>query len=121
MHIPRSRIPELNRPILKQLLRRAPKFLNLTANEIELSIFAEDDELIDFEPVARRDRHKQRLRDSVSGAATHRRRGRSRSHDVLDAVEISLEKWRVLQIDTHDDSLSGCFFPAMCYRSSETR
>ncbi|KAL5527519.1 hypothetical protein ACEPAG_6320 [Sanghuangporus baumii] len=107
VHIPRSRVPELTRPILKQLLRKGPKFLNLTANEIELSIFAEDDELIDFEPVARRDRQKQRLRDTASGMPALRRRRRSHSYEALDAVEISLEKWRVLQIDSHDDSLSN--------------
>ncbi|KAL5487912.1 hypothetical protein ACEPAI_6020 [Sanghuangporus weigelae] len=107
VHIPRSRVPELNRPILKQLLRKGPKFLNLTANEIELSIFTEEDELMDFEPVARRDRQKQRLRDTASGVPAHRRRRRSHSYEAVDALEISLEKWRVLQIDSHDDSLSN--------------
>lgn len=113
VHIPRSRLTELNRPILKQLLRKSPKFLNLTANEIELSIFAEDDELSDFEPIARRDRQK-RLRDSVSASGRHRRRRPSNSHDVLESVEISFEKWNVLQIDFHDDNLSMC--PSFCRR-----
>lgn len=120
VHIPRSRLTELNRPVLKQLLRKSPKFLNLTANEIELSIFAEDDELADFEPIARRDRQKQRLRDradSVSAPAGHRRRRPSHSVDVQDPVEISIERWRVLQIDSHDDSLSTCSIPRVLGRA----
>ncbi|KAH8118476.1 hypothetical protein DFH11DRAFT_1567513 [Phellopilus nigrolimitatus] len=108
VHIPRSRLTELSRPILKQLLRKSPKFLNLTANEIELSIFAEDAELDDFEPIARKDRQKQRLRDkSDSKSSWSRRKRLSRPNDSSQSVEISFEKWRVLQIDSHEDSLSN--------------
>ncbi|EJD01303.1 uncharacterized protein FOMMEDRAFT_21720 [Fomitiporia mediterranea MF3/22] len=109
VHIPRSRLVELNRPILKQLLRKNPKFLNLTANEIELSIFAEEDELSDFEPIARKDRQKQRLldrADSASSSASRRRKRSTRLLDVPEPVEISFERWKVLQIDSHDDSHS---------------
>ena len=48
VHIPRECLAELNRPIVKQLLRKNPQFLNLTANELELSLFVEDDALHEF-------------------------------------------------------------------------
>ncbi|THH12357.1 hypothetical protein EW145_g70 [Phellinidium pouzarii] len=114
VHIPRSRLAELSRPILKQLLRKSPKFLNLTANEIELSIFAEDDELEDFEPIAREDRRRQkRMQKVASKALAVCRRSRNRtseSYETFQSVEISFEKWRVLQIDSHEDSLNQFLF-----------
>ncbi|KAI5124750.1 hypothetical protein M0805_005384 [Coniferiporia weirii] len=109
VHIPRSRLTELTRPILKQLLRKSPRFLNLTANEIELSIFAEEDELDDFEPIARRDRQRQRLGQTAVDYETsaHRSKRTPQSCGAIQPVEISVEKWRVLQIDSHEDSLSN--------------
>lgn len=107
VHIPRSRVADLNRPILKQLLRRSPKFLNLTANELELSIFVENDALGEFEVVARKDRQKLRCRElAATGAASRRRRREAKLNLTLQPVEISLDKWRVLQIDSHEDALS---------------
>jgi hypothetical protein len=107
VHIPRFRLDQLSRPVLKQLLRKNPKFLSLTANALELSIFAEDDELDDFEPLARRDRHKLQKYSSIPGPSTsdEQRRRRS-SHIGSGTVEMSPDKWRVLQIDSHNDSLS---------------
>ena len=60
VHIPRSRLPHLSHPVLKQILQPSPSFLNITCNEIELSVFAEDHILEDFEPIARKDRQRQR-------------------------------------------------------------
>lgn len=76
VHIPRSRLPFLTNPILRQLLQPNPTFLNITCNEIELSIFAEHCDN-DFSNVP------------LSPGE--------------DQVEISDQKWNVLQIDTHSD------------------
>lgn len=104
VHIPRPRIAELSRPILKQILRKQPTFLNLTANEIELSIFAEDESVGDFEPIARRDRQRQRVRAEARAGSVHGHRTKRAVN--TQPVEISFEKWKVLQIDAHEDSLS---------------
>ncbi|KIJ69959.1 hypothetical protein HYDPIDRAFT_104631 [Hydnomerulius pinastri MD-312] len=101
VHIPRSRLPQLSHPILRQILQPNPTFLNVTCNEIELSLFAEHHVLEDFESIARRDRQRQRSR---SGS------GSSRKRTVLsddDRVEMSYEKWNVLQIDSHSDQLDN--------------
>lgn len=55
--------------------------------------------LKDFEPIARRDRYKQRSR---SGSGSGRKRSGS---DDQELVEISCEKWSVLQIDSHSDQI----------------
>ncbi|TEB35731.1 hypothetical protein FA13DRAFT_1728581 [Coprinellus micaceus] len=81
IHIPRTRLPALTTAIIRQLLLPQPQFLNITANDIELSIFAEEHVLHDFLPIARRDRHQRRHH----------------------ALEVSYEKWSVLQIDSHSD------------------
>ena len=104
VHIPRSRMNELTRPILKQLLRKNPKFLSLTANELELSIFAEDGELDDFVPIARRDRNRIRQGANSAASVPSGRRKRRSSFPEASALEMSLENWKVLQIDSHDDS-----------------
>ncbi|KAH7916275.1 hypothetical protein BJ138DRAFT_996108 [Hygrophoropsis aurantiaca] len=101
VHIPRSRLAQLSHPILRQILQPNPTFLNITCNEIELSIFAEHHMLVDFEPIARRDRHKQRSR---SGSGSSRKRG---SDCATEPVEVSCERWNVLQIDSHSDQLDN--------------
>ncbi|KAF8969424.1 hypothetical protein BDZ97DRAFT_1795567 [Flammula alnicola] len=101
VHIPRSRLDSLSHPILRQLLHPNPAFLNITCNEIELSIFAEHHILQDFEPVARKDRHRQRSR-SGSGSS---KKSTSHSAPPYEPVEISYEKWSVLQIDSHSDQI----------------
>lgn len=78
-----------------------PIFINVTCNEIELSLFAESHMLQDFEPIARRDRQRQRSR-SGSASSNTRRTLTALSQDHL---EISYEKWNVLQIDSHSDQL----------------
>ncbi|TDL29810.1 hypothetical protein BD410DRAFT_798298 [Rickenella mellea] len=109
VHIPRPRVPELSRPILKQILHNNHCFLNLTCNQIELSIFAENELLSEFEPYAWKDRQKQRQRERARSTSSlpggHRRR-QSAAHSHLLPVEKSMERWRVLQIDSHEDSLS---------------
>ncbi|KAF8897818.1 hypothetical protein BD779DRAFT_1492598 [Infundibulicybe gibba] len=97
VHIPRSRLAQLSHPVLRQILQPDPTFLNITCNEIELSIFAEESLLKDFEPLALRDQQSR----SGSGAD-----GRV----VVDEswlIEISQEKWSVLQIDSHSDQLDS--------------
>lgn len=91
VHIPRSRLPQLSHPILNQILLPTPTFLNITCNELELSIFAEQAALQDFEAIARKDRRKMKL----------------------DPVEITFERWSVLQIDSHNDTMSTHFFLAL--------
>ncbi|KAF8914206.1 hypothetical protein CPB84DRAFT_1840939 [Gymnopilus junonius] len=99
LHIPRSRLESLSHPIIRQLLHPNPSFLTITCNEIELSVFAEHHLLQDFESIARKDRHRQRSR---SGSASSRK-GVSQSVASYEPVEISYEKWSVLQIDSHSD------------------
>ena len=109
VHIPRSRLTQLSHPILRQILQPNPTFLNITCNEVELSLLAEETILEDFEPIARRDRYKQRSR---AGSASSRR---SSGENDLEPVEVSYEKWRVLQIDSHSDQL-GMFDSALILR-----
>ncbi|VDB90180.1 unnamed protein product [Peniophora sp. CBMAI 1063] len=95
VHIPRSRLLSLVHPVIKQLLVPRPTFLNLTCNEIELSIFAENDAVREFESIARRDRQRHRSRSGSTSSRTH--------PDAFpeDAIEVSYDQWRVLQIDSH--------------------
>ncbi|GLB34047.1 putative ACT domain containing protein [Lyophyllum shimeji] len=102
VHIPRSRLHQLSHPVLKQILLPNPTFLNITCNELELSLFADEAVLADFEPIARKDRHRQR---SVSNASSGRPPG-PRSRDI-EPVEVSYERWSVLQVDSHSDQLDN--------------
>jgi hypothetical protein len=98
VHIPRSRLPKLSHHVLQQILQPTPKFLNVTANELELSILAEHHLLpgSELDEIARRDKRR------------HRRRSRSDSNplrstrlSIEDSVEVSYDRWSVLQIDSH--------------------
>jgi hypothetical protein len=102
VHIPRSRLSQLSHPILRQILQPNPSFLNVTCNEIELSLFIEHQMLEDFEPIARRDRQRQRSR-SGSGSS------RKVSPFYNEPIEISYERWSVLQIDSHSDGYGAIF------------
>lgn len=101
VHIPRARLPHLTHPVLRQILQPNPIFLNVTCNEIELTLFAEHRNLADLERVARQDRQRQRSR---SGSGSSRKRP-SLSDD--DRVEITCERWNVLQIDSHSDQMDN--------------
>ncbi|KAK0190661.1 hypothetical protein F5146DRAFT_1111499 [Armillaria mellea] len=98
VQIPRSRLSQLSHPVLHHVLQPSHTFLNITCNEIELSLFADQDILPSFEPIARKDR--QRRQRSRSGSNSSRK-----SVDALEPIEISYEKWSVLQIDSHSDQL----------------
>ncbi|EIW82292.1 hypothetical protein CONPUDRAFT_123058 [Coniophora puteana RWD-64-598 SS2] len=102
VRVPRARLPQLSHPILRQILQPNPVFLNVTCNEIELSLFAEHHMLADFEAIARRD-HRQRQR-SRSGSGSSRKRATT---PIDEPVEISCETWNVLQIDSHSDRLDN--------------
>jgi len=98
VHVPRSRLPHLSHQILRQILYPSPGFLNITCNEIELSLFAEHHLLKDFEEIARKDYQKQRSRSRFS---------KRKCSNVSEAIEISYEKWSVLQIDSHSDRIGA--------------
>ncbi|KAF5387757.1 hypothetical protein D9615_000614 [Tricholomella constricta] len=102
VHIPRSRLPHLSHPILKQILRPNPTFLNITCNEVELSLFAEQAVLEDFEPIARRNRRKQRAKSKSASA-----KAAGSSSLPPDMVEVSYERWSVLQVDSHNDQIDN--------------
>ncbi|KAI0036728.1 hypothetical protein K488DRAFT_81723 [Vararia minispora EC-137] len=102
VHIPRSRFIQLVHPIVRQILLPNPAFLNLTCNEIELTIFAEHHFLADFEYIARKDRQRHRSR---SGSTSSRSTQPDAPLNV--AVEVSYEKWNVLQIDSHSSGLDS--------------
>ncbi|KAK1228440.1 hypothetical protein PQX77_008503 [Marasmius sp. AFHP31] len=98
--IPRNRVPSLSSQIIRQILQPSPaKFLNISSNEIELSIFAESHTLAEFEEIARKDRQRQRSR---SGSFSSRLKG---TRTDFMPVEVSYEQWSVLQVDSHSDSL----------------
>ncbi|KIY49497.1 hypothetical protein FISHEDRAFT_41272 [Fistulina hepatica ATCC 64428] len=96
VHIPRHRLPEFFHPVLRQILQ-PESFLNITMNELEMCIYGEGHMLTDFELAARRDRRRR----SRSGSGSSRHHADGQSHDE---VEISMEKWSVLQIDSHNTS-----------------
>lgn len=99
VHIPRSRLSQLSHPVLKQILQPNPTFLNITCNEVELSLFAEETVLEDFEPISRRDRRRKRSRSNSSSTR------KTSNASKVDPVEISYEKWSVLQVDSHNDQI----------------
>ncbi|KAL1708567.1 hypothetical protein EV121DRAFT_277077 [Schizophyllum commune] len=101
VRIPRSRLSQLSHPVLRQILHPNPTFLNITCNEIELSLFAEGNMLKDFEPLARHDRQRRQRSGSGSGSS------RKRALQPQDLVEISIDRWNVLQIDSHSDQLDN--------------
>ncbi|KAF7332299.1 ACT-7 domain-containing protein [Mycena kentingensis (nom. inval.)] len=78
--VPRARVDELSHPILRLLLQPNPSFLSITANLIELSIFVEAENAAPFHAIARADQASR----------------------PLDAVQVSDERWAVLQIETHN-------------------
>lgn len=103
VHIPRSRLPSLCHPVLRQILLPKPTFLNFTCNELELSLFAEYHVLRDFEPIAQKDARKlkARGRDPLASGKGHTPLEKCKGH--WEPIEISAERWNVLQIDSHSD------------------
>ncbi|KAL6305820.1 hypothetical protein BKA93DRAFT_895842 [Sparassis latifolia] len=108
VHLPRSRLETLSQHVLRQILQPSPIFLNVTCNEIELSLFAERHALKDFEKIARKDAQKLRSRRREEGGETHPTQDHKRSKrqkEDWEPVEVSSDKWNVLQIDSHSDRL----------------
>ncbi|KAK7054260.1 ACT-7 domain-containing protein [Favolaschia claudopus] len=89
--IPRSRLDALSHPVLRALLQPNPSFLSITCNTLELSLFAEPQSLSAFDAIARADQ-------SASNCV---------GVQALEPVEISHERWSVLQIDSHSDQLDN--------------
>ncbi|KAG7097287.1 hypothetical protein E1B28_004652 [Marasmius oreades] len=100
--IPRYRVPSFSSVIIRQILQPSPaKFLNISSNEIELSIFAEAHTLVEFEELARKDRQRQR---SNSGSRPSKNRD---AQSPFVPIEVSYEQWSVLQLESHSDSLDN--------------
>lgn len=108
VHVPRSRLDTLTQHVLRQILRPNPGFLNVTCNEIELSLFAEGHALQEFEKIARKDTRKLRRRREAqnTGQPGQRTRSKRRRQD-WEPIEVSSDRWSVLQIDSHSDSLGA--------------
>ena len=106
VRIPRSRLHKFYHPLLRQILSPKHTFLNVTCNELELSILAESQTLEDFESVAESDRKKRSRspsRDSDSSQDLD-----SPSPPIIeewDCVQVCHESWNVLQIDSHSDGI----------------
>ncbi|KAH9833754.1 uncharacterized protein C8Q71DRAFT_860029 [Rhodofomes roseus] len=108
VHVPRSRLDTLTQHILRQILRPNPSFLNVTCNEIELSLFAEGHALREVEKIARKDARKLRRRREDQDAVQSGQRSQSRrSRPDWEPIEVSSDRWCVLQIDSHSDSLDN--------------
>ncbi|KAJ7129417.1 hypothetical protein C8R44DRAFT_829938 [Mycena epipterygia] len=90
--IPRRRLESLSHPVLRALLHPAPAFLSITCNALELSLFAEPESLRALEAIARAE-----LSNDASNA----------SNATTEPIEISEDRWSVLQIDSHSDQLDN--------------
>lgn len=92
-HIPRARIPEYSRFVTEQFVAQPPRsFLNITSNEVEMTLIADVDSMEGLAEFVRRDNELTR---------------RSRARDPGDAasaetVELSEEPWSVLIVDTKE-------------------
>ncbi|OJT13290.1 hypothetical protein TRAPUB_10056 [Trametes pubescens] len=108
VHLPRSRLEHFTQHVLRQILQPTPVFLNVTCNEVEVSLFAEYDTLQEFHKAARKDarRVRQRDRESRMDAHTSPRRAK-RTKEDWEPVEVTSERWKVLQIDSHSDCLGA--------------
>ncbi|KAI9000841.1 hypothetical protein BD414DRAFT_405225 [Trametes punicea] len=110
VHLPRSRLEDFTQHILRQILQPNPVFLNVTCNEIEVSLFAEHDSLQDFHKAARKDarrmRRLEREREALTDTHHSPRRSRRLKAD-WEPVEVTYERWKVLQIDSHSDRLDN--------------
>lgn len=108
VHIPRPRIQDLIHPILRQILLPNPTFLNITCNEIELSVFAEHHALQDFESAARRDARKLKNISRERSAGGKDDKKKSPTTASWEGIELSHERWNVLQIDSHSGGPGEC-------------
>lgn len=97
--IPRPRLDALSHPLLRVLLQPSPAFLSITCNALELSLFA------DLDPESLRAFETISSADHAAGSST-----------CPDPLEVSRDRWSVLQIDSHSDQL-GSFFPFFQFHS----
>lgn len=112
VHLPRSRLEHFTQHVLRQILQPNPVFLNVTCNEVEVSLFAEYDTVHEFHKAARKDARRLRQRDREAHAdARHSPPRSKRVKDDWEPVEVTSERWKVLQIDSHSDSLGTCNSP----------
>ena len=109
VRIPRARLHNFYHPLLRQILSPKHTFLNLTCNELELSILAESQTLEDFEPVAENDRKKRsRSPSRDSGPPQDLDSPPPPILEDWDRVQVCHEFWNVLQIDSHSDGIGEC-------------
>lgn len=109
VHIPRSRIQDLIHPILRQILLPSPTFFNVTCNEIELSVFAEYHALQEFASAARRDARKLQIMSRERSAGGRDEKKKQGVSVNWEGIELSHERWSVLQIDSHSGSQGEYF------------
>ncbi|KZT70374.1 hypothetical protein DAEQUDRAFT_764810 [Daedalea quercina L-15889] len=108
VHVPRSRLDTLTQHVLRQILRPNPSFLNVTCNEIELSLFAEGHALREFQKIAHKDARKlRRMRGTQSPSQPGRKTRSGWQRQDWEPIEVSSDRWSVLQIDSHSDSLDN--------------
>lgn len=68
----------------------------------------------DFEPISRRDRHKQRSRSGSGSKDKDKDKDKNVTNNGVEPVEVSYEKWNVLQIDSHSDQV-GLSSPSISF------
>lgn len=91
-HIPRARIPEYSRFVTEQFIAQPPRsFLNVTSNEVEMTLIADADSMQDLAEFVHED--TDRIRRSA---------GQDPRAMVSEAVELSEEPWSVLIVDTKE-------------------
>ncbi|KAI0650557.1 hypothetical protein C8Q79DRAFT_1006811 [Trametes meyenii] len=107
VHLPRSRLEHFTQHVLRQILQPNPVFLNVTCNEVEVSLFAEYDTLQEFHKAARKDARRLRQRERETLTDHHSPRRAKRVKVDWEPVEVTSERWKVLQIDSHSDQLDN--------------
>ncbi|KAH9850765.1 hypothetical protein C2E23DRAFT_734336 [Lenzites betulinus] len=108
VHLPRSRLESFSQHVIRQILQPNPVFLNVTCNEIEVSLFAEYDTVQEFHKAARKDARRLRQRERDARADGHHSPRRvTRLKEDWEPVEVTSERWKVLQIDSHSDPLDN--------------
>ena len=120
VHLPRSRLENFTPHVLRQILQPNPTFLNVTCNEIEVSLFAEHDTLQEFHKAARKDarRLRQREREARADRPESPRLSRRVKDSNWEPVEVTSERWKVLQIDSHSDRLGAQSWPSPIFPTS---
>ncbi|KAH9943271.1 uncharacterized protein BXZ73DRAFT_87636 [Epithele typhae] len=89
-------------PVSLSLSISPPHLPQVTCNEVEVSLFAEHDTLQEFHDAARKDARRLRKRRSHSP-----RPPQKRVSEIWEPVEVTQERWKVLQIDSHSDTLDS--------------